>query len=216
MNYTVIDVPQRSPEWFAARLGRLTASDAKHITSFLKNGDESAARRDLKMRLVCERLTNQSQEDGFTNADMQRGLDLEPEAFAAYEAERGVLVERVGFVSHTELMAGGSPDGVVGAFEWLVEIKAPRAANHVRYLRTGEFPEHEAQIRHLLWLTGAAWCDFVSYCPQLPQGMRLFVCRVPRLETEMVYHEAQVRKFLNEVDLEEASLRGWSVMKESA
>ena len=215
-SFRVIDAPQRSPEWFAARAGRLTASNAKHITAFLKNGDESAARRDLKMQLVVERLTGQPEIEGYVNADMQRGIDLEPEAFAAYEAQTGTLVSRVGFLAHTELMAGGSPDGVVGDYEGLVEIKAPRPANHVRYLR-GELPkEHFPQLRHLMWLTGAPWIDFVSYCPALPERMRLFVDRVWRKDYDMPAWEANVRKFLEEVDREEASLRGWSILKETA
>lgn len=215
-SFRVIDAPQRSPEWFAARAGRLTASNAKHITAFLKNGDESAARRDLKMQLVVERLTGQPEIEGYVNADMQRGIDLEPEAFAAYEAQTGTLVSRVGFLAHTELMAGGSPDGVVGDYEGLVEIKAPRPANHVRYLRTGLWPEHADQVLHLMWLTGAEWCDFVSYCPALPERMRLFVDRVWRKDYDMPAWEANVRKFLEEVDREEASLRGWSILKETA
>lgn len=208
----VYDFPQRSQEWCAARLGKLTASDARHITAFLKNGDEAAARRDLKMRMVCERLTGQPADEPYVNADMQRGIDLEPEAFAAYEAKTGQLVRRVGFVAHDELMTGGSPDGVIGEFDGLVEIKCPRPANHLRYLRTGSYGEHLPQIDHLLWLTGARWCDFVSYCPAFPERMRLLVSRVFAVAS-LVDHEKEVRKFLSEVDLEESSLRGWSVME---
>ncbi len=207
----VYDFPQRSPEWYAARLGKLTASDAKHITAFLKNGDEAAARRDLKMRLVCERLTGQPADEPYVNADMQRGLDLEPEAFAAYEAKTGQLVRRVGFVAHDELMTGGSPDGVIGEFEGLVEIKAPRPANHLKYLRTGDFREHLPQITHLLWLTDARWCDFASYCPSFPEHMRLFVARVKN-GWDGGTHSKNVQNFLEEVDLEESSLRGWDIL----
>ncbi len=215
-SFRVIDAPQRSSEWFAARAGRLTASNAKHITAFLKNGDESAARRDLKMQLVVERLTGQPEIEGYVNADMQRGIDLEPEAFAAYEAQTGTLVSRVGFLAHTELMAGGSPDGVVGDYEGLVEIKAPRPANHVRYLR-GELPkEHFPQLRHLMWLTGAPWIDFVSYCPSLPERMRLYTLRVDNEKPVIADHDRYVRAFLDDVDREEASLRGWSILKETA
>ena len=215
MSFTVIDAPQRSQEWFKARAGRLTASNAKHITAFLKSGEEAAARRDYKMQLVTERLTGLPETDGYVNADMQRGIDLEPEAFAAYEAREGVLLTRVGFLAHDTLMAGGSPDGVVGNFEGLVEIKCPRPANHVRYLRTGLWPEHSDQVLHLLWLTGAEWCDFVSYCPAMPERMRLFVDRRWRKGYDMPAWEAQVTKFLTEVDREEASLRGWGVLQEA-
>jgi hypothetical protein len=107
-------VDQRTPEWFALRLGRLTASDAKDMLATIKSG-EAAARRDLRMRLVCERLTGQAVEDTtFQNADMQRGIDLEPEARRAYEARTGQLVDtRVGFMSRDDCAAGCSPDGVI-------------------------------------------------------------------------------------------------------
>lgn len=215
--FVVVDAPQRSPEWFAARLGRLTASNAKHITATLKSGGEPAARRDLRMQLVCERLTGQSQEDGYVNEDMQRGIDLEPAAFAVYEAQTGCLVDRVGFLSDTELMAGASPDGVIGEFEGLLEIKAPRPANHVAYLRAGGIPAtHRAQLVHQLWMTGAAWIDFVSYCPALPERMQVYIERLLRDDAEIAAHDAAVRKFLADVDNEEAALRGWGALQEIA
>lgn len=215
--FRVIDAPQRSPEWFAARLGRLTASNAKHITSTLKSGGEPAARRDLRMQLVCERLTGQSQDDVFVNDDMQRGIDLEPAAFTAYEATSGVLVSRVGFLSDVELMAGASPDGVIDDFAGLLEIKCPRPANHVAYLRAGGIPAgHRPQLLHQLWMTGAGWLDFVSYCPALPAGMQVYVARLVRDDAEIAAHDVAVRKFLADVDTEEAALRGWGVLQETA
>jgi hypothetical protein len=65
------------------------------------------------MRLVLERITGRPQEDDYQNADMARGVELEPIALARYEAESGELISRVGFICHDELMAGGSPDGVI-------------------------------------------------------------------------------------------------------
>jgi hypothetical protein len=84
VTYNIIDAEQRSPSWFEARLGRLTASDAGKMLATIKSG-EAAARRDLRMRLVCERLTNRSAEEPYTNADMERGLTMEPQARIAYE-----------------------------------------------------------------------------------------------------------------------------------
>jgi hypothetical protein len=201
--FTVVDVEQRSNEWFAARCGRLTGSLASDMTATLKSGAEPACRRDLRLRLVCERLTGIPQEDGYINNDMRRGTELEPEAFAAYEAYAGELVERTGFLSHTELMVGCSLDGHVGDFEGIVELKAPRSATHLRYLRTGGLPvEHKFQILHNLFVTGARWADFVSYDPRFPEPLRIFRVRVPRVEAEMHAYELMLRLFLREVDKE--------------
>src|SRR5678810_58748 len=134
--FVVIDADQRSPEWFAARLGRLTGSRAVDMLATIKSG-EAAARRDLRMQLVCERLTSVLQEEAFVNAAMQRGIDCEPLARDLYERQTGCFMQATGFLAHTEYMAGCSLDGHVGEFEGIVELKCPKSATHLKYLRAG-------------------------------------------------------------------------------
>jgi hypothetical protein len=201
-NFIVHEAKQGTPEWLAARVGRVTASRAKDVLATIKTG-EAAARRDYRIQLVCERLTGQPQDDTFVTADMQRGTDLEPAARLAYEAQTGQWVSQVGFLAHDALMAGGSPDGVIGDYDGLIEIKVPRPANHLRYLRGFGVPkEHEAQVLHLLWLTGAPWLDFVSYCPALPAHLSLCVRRCERDEAAIQDYDGKVRAFLAEVATE--------------
>ncbi len=205
-SFTVVDAEQRSPEWFQARAGRLTGSRASDMLATIKSG-EAAARRDLRTQLVVERLTGQPQEDVFINAAMQWGIDHEADAVAAYEAQSGNLVRRTGFLTHTALMVGCSLDGDVEDFAGIVEIKCPKSATHYGYLRSGEVPtNHRPQILHNLWVTGAAWCDFVSFDPRFPEGHRLFVCRVPRVELDVLAYQKSAEKFLAEVDAECAAL----------
>lgn len=207
-NFTVVDAEQRSPAWFAARLGRLTGSKAKDILAKVAKG-EAAARRDYRMQLALERLTGELEEESYVNADMQRGIDLEPQAFVAYEAATGHVAQRSGFVSHDVHMAGCSLDGHIGDFEGLLEVKCPRPANHFRYLRGGVLPdEHRAQVFHNLWVTGAAWADFVSFCPKFPRP--LFVFRVERDETAIQVYEQAALAFLKEVDQEVQAVRTMS------
>jgi hypothetical protein len=202
VRFTICDSPQRSPEWFAARLGKLTGSCAGAMLSKIKSG-EAAARRDLRLKLVCERLTGQCQDDGFVNDAMQRGIDLEPQAFAAYEAHTGQMVTRTGFLALNGVEAGCSLDGHVGNFDGIVEIKCPKSATHLRYLRSGEVPaEHLPQIRHNLWISGAAWCDFVSFDDRFPPAYQVFIVRVERNEQEMGIYEGRALAFLSEVDNE--------------
>lgn len=201
--FTVINFPQGGDDWLGARSGRLTASKAKDAIYFLKSGDESASRRDYRIQLVAERLTGTPCDAPVFGDDIDRGVALEPEARAAYELQTGNLVQAVGFCQHLDLLAGCSPDGVVNDFEGLVEIKAPRPANHLRYLRAGTLPaEHYAQCIHSLWITGAEWIDFVSYSPVFPEELRLFVVRLNSSESAIADYSAKAEAFLEEVEAE--------------
>lgn len=206
-SFTVVECDQRSPEWFAARAGRLTGSAAADVFATLKSGGEPASRRDLRTRLVLERLTGKCQEDDYDNADMRRGRDLEPLARAAYEALTGLTVTQTGFLAHDTLPIGCSLDGHVGDYDGIVEIKAPRSAKHLMYLRAGVLPaEHVYQVMHNLFVTGAAWCDWVSYDPSFPPELQLLVVRSSRDAKEMKAYEMAIRLFLTEVEREQDAI----------
>jgi hypothetical protein len=209
MSFTIINAEQRSPEWFACRAGRLTGSSAGDMLAQIKSG-EAAARRDLRMRLVVERLTGLPQEDGFISKDMQRGIDLEPAAFAAYEALTGHLADRTGFVAHDELLAGCSLDGHVHAVDHgILELKCPKSTTHIKYIQGRRLPpEHKAQITHNLWITGAQWCDFVSFDDRFPPALQVFYIRVERKDVDVTAYELAARLFLDEVDQELETVRG--------
>lgn len=212
MNFIVHDVIQRSPEWAALRLGRLCGSRAADMLAMkqpepLKSGapskakpTELAGRRNLRAELVLERLTGKPQARDFQSKAMIDGIERENDALAKYEETR--LTRLVGFVSHPDLMAGFSPDAVVGDFEGLVEAKCPIPATHLDYYETGKVPwEYLKQITHGLWLTGAAWCDFISFQPSFPDDMQLQLVRVHRADVDIDDYERKARAFLAEVDL---------------
>ena len=202
----VLDIAQRTPEWYTARLGRLTASRASDMLATIKSG-ESAARRNLRAQLVLERLTGKSQDSGYQSAAMQAGIEREPDALLWYEAVTGQIVRRTGFVTHDTLMAGASLDGHLGEFDGLVEAKSPLAATHLEYLRTGTVPsDYGKQILHQLWITGARWCDFFSYHPEFPERLRCRLLRVTRDDAAVADYDRLARVFLSEVDREVDSL----------
>lgn len=196
---------QRTPEWYDARLGYFTASRAADMMATIKSG-EAAARRDLRTQIVLERITRVSQENGYINAEMQRGIDKEPEALAAYEALTGHLVQPYGFLAHDTVMAGCSPDGIVGSVVGGfggVELKCPKSATHLGYLRAKTLPrEYLYQITHSLWVTGAQWWDFLSFDDRFPPTLQVFHVHVTRNETDIAAYELMARSFLNEVDRE--------------
>jgi hypothetical protein len=204
----IIDCAQRSPEWVKARLGMLTGSCANDMLSTRRDGKEAAGRRNLRMRLVLERITGRCLESEYVSAAMQQGMDREADAAALYEAETGILLRSVGFCAHDDLMTGYSPDGVIGDFQGIAEIKSPLPATHWEYLRTGVVPtEYHRQVLHGLFITGAQWCDWISYNPDFPEPLRTKLVRIERTVAEMNFHEVAVRAFLRECDDEYAAVQ---------
>lgn len=198
--FTVIDAEQRSPAWFQARLGRLTGSRAADVIATTKKGEQTAARRDLRLQLALERITGQSQDDTYVSQEMRRAIALEPQAVAAYEARTGCFVERTGFLSHDTIAAGCSLDGHVGDFTGILEVKCPKSATHLAYLEAGTVPpEYLPQIVHNLWVTGAAWCDFLSFDDRFPPHLQTLLVRYPRYEPEIALYTLSVAAFLDEV-----------------
>jgi len=202
----IVDAAQRSPEWFAARAGKVTGSRAADVLAKVKSG-KAAARRDYRLQLAVERITGTPMENGFVSADMQRGIDLEATAAARYEAATGHLLRHTGFLAHDTLAAGCSLDGDVDDFTGIVEIKCPKSMTHVGYLRAGVVPSgYLPQITHNLWISGAQWCDFVSLDDRLPAGLDWLCVRVVRDEAAIGAYVAEVEKFLAEVDAEYSAL----------
>jgi putative phage-type endonuclease len=192
-------VEQGTPEWFAARLGNVTASRVADVIAKTKSG-YSASRENYMAQLICERMTGTVAES-YTNAAMQWGTETEPLARAAYESIADVLVDEVGYVQHPRIeRAGASPDGLVGLFG-LLEIKCPNTATHIDTLITEQVPtKYITQMQWQMVCTGRAWCDFVSFDPRLPNGLQMFVKRV-EFDTEYAATlEIEVVKFLAELD----------------
>ncbi len=207
-----MSIEQGTPEWFAARLGKVTASRVADVIAKTKTG-YSASRESYLVELALERITGTRQE-GFTNDAMRWGTDNEPLARAAYEARTGELVEEVGLLLHPRIeQAGASPDGLVG-LDGQIEIKCPNSATHVRTLRTGK-PEgkYVTQMQWQLACTGRAWCDFISFDPRMPEGLQLFVTRIKRDDDLIKDLEAEVAKFLGEL---QAMVESLFTLKEAA
>ena len=193
------EIEQRTEEWFAARLGKVTASRVVDVMAKTKTG-YSASRDNYMAQLVVERITGEKAES-FTNAAMQWGTDQEPFARAAYEAATGVLVDELGFVPHPTIEgAGASPDGLVGD-DGLVEIKCPNTATQIETLLTGAIPsKYVAQMQFQMACTGRAWCDFVSFDPRMPAKAQMFVKRLNRDDEYIANMEGEIQKFLAELD----------------
>jgi putative phage-type endonuclease len=193
------EIVQGTPEWFAQRLGKVTASRVADVIAKTKSG-YSTSRANYMAQLVAERLTGQAAES-FSNAAMQHGTETEPLARMAYETETGLMVTEVAMIDHpTIAMSGASPDGLVQS-DGLVEIKCPNTATHIDTLLYGEAPaKYKPQMQWQIACTGRKWCDFVSFDPRLPEDMQLFVKRVERDDAYIAELEAEIKQFLGEVE----------------
>ena len=192
-------IEQGSPEWFAKRCGKVTASRVADIVARVKTG-WGAGRANYRSQLVAERLSG-IVAGSYTNDAMKWGTEPEAEARAAYAFFCNQDVATVGFIDHPDIaMSGASPDGLVGEYG-LVEIKCPNTATHIETLLGRSVPaNYELQMLWQMACAGRQWCDFVSYDPRMPGDMRLFVQRFARDDGRIAELTDEVNVFLREVD----------------
>ena len=191
---------QRSPEWYAARLGKATASRIADLMARTKTG-YGASRANYMAELIVERLTGMPT-DGFTSAAMQWGIDHEDEAKAAYYFEADRSIEPAGFVDHPIIaMAGASPDGYICDGKGLIELKCPNTATHIQTLLADKVDgKYYLQIQFQLACTTLDFCDYVSFDPRMPPEMQLWWTRIHRDDERIAEIEREVSLFLQELD----------------
>ena len=183
------------------RLGKVTASRVADLLAKTKTGP-SASRGNYLIELALQRVTK-TIEESYTNAAMEWGTQTEPQARVAYEVKTGNFVDQVAFIDHPTIAGFGcSPDGIVGS-DGLIEIKCPNSATHWSYIKANEPPnKYFIQMQAQMAVTGAKWCDFVSFDPRMPERSQLLVVRVMRDPEYILYMEAEISSFLKEVEKE--------------
>lgn len=191
-------IEQRTNEWHQQRLGRVTASSVYKVMAKTKTG-YSADRDNYQAQLVVERMTGKPTKT-YSNAAMEWGVEQEANARAAYEAQMGKLVEEVGFIPHPTIeMCGASPDGVVG--DGLIEIKCPETATMIEMQLNQKIPDkYMKQMQLQMRCADKQWCHFVVYDPRMPERLQLLIIHVDRDDKLIGEMEAEIIKFLAEVD----------------
>ena len=201
----IIDCEQDSPEWHAARCGKVTASRIADIVRKTKTGI-SASRNTYMGQLVAERLSGQVTE-GFTSKAMEWGKETEDKAIAFYAFMRDSAALKIGFVIHPSIdMSGASPDRLIDD-DGLIEVKCPNSATHIATLLGAPVdPDYVKQMQWQMACTGRKWCDFVSFDPRMPSDMCIHQRRVHRDPVFIAELEHSVSVFLAEVDATVAQL----------
>ena len=165
------------------------AARAPYEPPVLKVADNETS-RGLIHTLAAERIAGRGEDTPMTS-DMWRGVDSEPYAREAYEKHAGVNVVEIGFQirEFDGVRLGYSPDGLVND-DGCIEIKAPRAKSHVATAIAGEIPaQYMPQVQAALFVSGRAWCDFVSFSG----GLHLYPVRVyPDARWQAVIRDAAI------------------------
>lgn len=192
----IVECDQGTEAWHRARAGIPTASEFSTVLATKGKGKdgESVTRRRYLYKLAGERLTGDPAEN-YSNAYMDRGHVIEPQARDDYAFIHDVEPQIVGLVTTDDGMAGCSPDSLIGETGAL-EIKS--AAPHILldHMFKGEFPaEHKAQCQGALWVAEREWIDLLIYWPK----MKPFIVRATRDEAYIRDLEKAVAGFNAEV-----------------
>ena len=174
-----IDVEQNSDEWFELRIGKITSSNFSKIMAHEDKGKFGDPPKQYAQKVALEIVTGERDETAsFKNAYMERGNELEPVARDLYELETFTNVTNGGFNDHDRV--GDSPDGNIGKFGCL-EIKCVVPNTHWKLLKLGGFDtSYKWQCHGHIWLGEKTYCDFVSYCPEMPESKQLYIFRIER------------------------------------
>lgn len=166
------DVSQRSPEWYAVRIGVATASCFDKIMTPAKRQFSKSA-DDYAHQLIAEMFTGKNLEKFKPTYWMEHGTQYEMDAMKLYALETGYTLDRGGFMTNDEVTVGCSPDvrvldsagRVIGA----AEIKCPAPDTHVANLLRDEIdPDYLLQVQGQIMVGDFGFVDWYSYNPDMP------------------------------------------------
>ncbi len=197
----ILECEQNSPEWFAARAGRPTASCFDQIIT-PKTQKPSAQAQKYLYTLAGERLAG-AKAESFQSSWMERGIEVEKEARDLFQMVRDVEVKEVGLIYQDEQkLFSCSPDGLLESEG--VEIKCPAMHTHVGYLLAGGLPaDYIPQVQGSMLITGFMAWNFMSYYPGLPPLM----VKVPIDAAFCAKLKVELLDFCEKLDATEAQLR---------
>ena len=171
----IYNFEQRTEDWYNIRKGKMSASNAETI---IANGKGLET---YIYNLMAEYYSS-AEKENYINADMQRGIDLEPEAKIEFQFYTGLDIKEVGCVELNEYILA-SPDGLIGD-DGLIEIKCPNDSIYFKLLLSNNIkPEYIAQMQMQMYVTERQYCYFVSYNPNFEKS--LYIKKINRDE-EMI------------------------------
>lgn len=193
-------IVQRTYEWYAARCGRVTASQVWRIMERTRSGQPTAERRSYMIELLTELDTGEVVSRPVTAA-IAWGIETEAAALAAYEVATGEILEPGGWVDAGDF--GATPDAFTTFSPGLVEAKCPisTTVTRLRYFDLDIPAAWRWQMIAQIAATGREWCDLAIYDPRMVHADALIVRRIYRadVEDDIAAMRAAVREFLAEM-----------------
>lgn len=195
-----IDIEQNTDEWLNLRMKKATSSNFPKI---MANEDKAFGNPAVEyaQKIALEIVTNERDErSGFKNSFMQDGQEFEPVAVRLYEMETMYDTSNGGFHISSCKNFGDSPDIRIGD-KGGAEVKSVIPNTQWKRLKKGGFDTaYKWQIHGHIWLGELDWCDFVSYCPEMPENKQLYVFRVHRDQNMIDRLQKRISLFWKEVE----------------
>lgn len=189
-------IKQRTEEWYAARLGKFTASNFCQLMakSFDRSSPWSKSAinyiQDLALQIHLNKYTLRQNNDA-----TRWGMRNEDKALQEFSNSSGFRIVDPGFLLHPMFKdVGATPDAVVienNQTENLIlaQVKCPYSQkNHFHYSRKIQDAStlkhcrsaYHWQIQGEIWVTGALHSYFVSFDPRLFGSQRLHYVKIER------------------------------------
>lgn len=151
---------QRSEEWFAARIGRVTGSSAGAILGLSPH----TTRADVMRRMVREHYGAEKEFQG--NIATDYGQNHEDGATFDFQLETGLTVNEVGFLTYDDWL-GASPDGLTSD-GGVLEVKVPfslRKEPDPEFKTLYAQPHYYAQVQLEILCAGVGHAWFYQWAP---------------------------------------------------
>lgn len=171
-----IKVLQRSPEWFHARLGKITGSKVSDLMPSEKAKVKFTKAQYLNMIGIAAEYLTVEWVETYTTKEMQWGIDHEDEARELVSFVTGISFRECGIFTDGEFV-GASPDGV--SKNHVLEIKCPGSKKHLSYLLDSDnlVSDYEWQGYLEMYCTGKKKLIFASYDPRFIDEKKQLVIR---------------------------------------
>lgn len=187
---------QHTDGWYKARLGHFTGSQVGRLMKRGRGKDAewSADALTYIKEVAAERLLNPvilDIPDLFdqyldltvaTSKMMAWGNDNEDKAIGTYTMVRKCEVTHCGSLPHESVASfWDSPDGLVLDEDGVIEVKCPAPKTHALYLMGAKTPDELLALKpEYYWqciahmaVTGAEWCDWMSWCPFINPALHI-------------------------------------------